>query len=85
MNQFYLIALMVYANQRDMDEMPITFVLNALDKERTELRALALSREDFLELDYAEAMEDHFVRGWSFGWLNKYLENEQFSKPALPF
>lgn len=80
MDKFYLIAIMLFAIQRDMVDLPITFVLNCIDRDRG-----ILSRNDFLELEYADAMTVHFVHGWSFGIYDKYLEDEQFSKPALPF
>lgn len=80
MNQFYFIAIMLYALQRDLISCPIIRVLYFLDAERGNL-----SREDYLKVVYSDAMMEHDVYNVSFGIYDKYLKDKQFSKPALPF
>ena len=80
MDQYYFVAIMLYALQRDLVDYSITKVLKLLDNERMEL-----SREDFLCIVYSDAMTEHFQYGVSFGVYDKYLESEAFSYPALPF
>lgn len=80
MNQYYFVAIMLYALQRDFVDYSIIKVLELIDDER-----MKLSREDFLCVVYSDAMTEHFQHGVSFGVYDKYLESEAFSYPTLPF
>lgn len=80
MDKFYLIAIMLFAMQRDMVDYSIVDVINAIDRERD-----ILSRADFLELEFADAMCKHDVYNVSFGVYDKYFDNQQFVERVLPF
>ena len=80
MDKFCLAAIMLFAIQRDMFDYPITDVINAIDRERD-----ILSRADFLELEFADAMCKHDVYNISFGIYDKYFDNQQFVDRVLPF
>lgn len=80
MDKFCLAAIMLFAIQRDMFDYQITDVINAIDRERD-----ILSRADFLELEFADAMCKHDVYNISFGIYDKYFDNQQFVDRVLPF
>lgn len=51
MDKFCLVAIMLFAIQRDIVDWPITDVINEIDRERD-----ILSRADLLELEFADAI-----------------------------
>ena len=80
MDKFCLIAIMLFCIQRDMIDYSITDVINAIDRERG-----IISRADYLELVFSDAMCEHNVYNVSFGIYDKYLDNRQFYERVLPF
>ena len=80
MDKFCLVAIMLFAIQRDMVDCSITDVINAIDRERD-----ILPRADFLELEFSDALYDYNVHDVSFGVYDKYLDNRQFVERVLPF
>lgn len=80
MDKFCLVAIMLFAIQRDMVDCSIVDVIDAIDRERD-----ILSRADFLELEFADAMCKHDVYNVSFGIYDKYFDNRQFVERVLPF
>ena len=80
MDKFCFIAIMLFAIQRDMVDYPIIDVINAIDRERD-----ILSRADFLELVFSDALSEHDIYTVSFGVYDKYFDNRQFVERVLPF
>lgn len=80
MDKFCLIAIMLFAVQRDMVDYSIVDVIDAIDRERD-----ILSRADFLELVFSDAMCEHNIYNVSFGVYDKYFDNRQFVERVLPF
>ena len=80
MDKFCLVAIMLFAIQRDMVDYPIIDVIDAIDRERD-----ILSRADFLELEFADAMYKHTINEVSFCIYDKYFDNQQFKERVLPF
>ena len=80
MDKFCLVAIMLFAIQRDMVNCSIIDVINEIDRERD-----ILPRADFLELEFADAMYKHLIHDVSFGVYDKYFDNEQFCERILPF
>lgn len=80
MDKFCLAAIMLFAIQHDMFDYTITDVINAVDRERG-----ILSRADYLELVFSDAMCKHDVYNVSFGIYDKYFDNLQFVERVLPF
>ena len=80
MDKFCFVAIMLFAMQRDMVDYSITDVINAIDRERD-----ILSRADYLELVFSDAMREHLIYNVSFGIYDKYLDNRQFYERVLPF
>ena len=80
MDKFCLVAIMLFAIQRDMVDYSIVDVINAIDRERD-----ILSRADFLELEFSDALGEHDVYNVSFGIYDKYFDNRQFVERVLPF
>ena len=80
MDKFCLIAIMLFAIQRDMVDYSVADVINAIDRERD-----ILPRADLLELEFADAMYKHLIHGVSFGVYDKYFDNEQFRERVSPF
>lgn len=79
MDKFCLVAIMLFAIQRDMINCSIIDVINEIDHERD-----ILSRADLLELEFADAMYKHLIHGVSFGVYDKYFDNEQFRERVSP-
>ena len=79
MDKFCLVAIMLFAIQRDMVDYSIVDVIDAIDRERD-----ILSRADFLELEFADAMYKHLIHDVSFGVHDKYFDNEQFRERVSP-
>ena len=80
MDKFCLVAIMLFAIQRDMVDFSITDVINAIDRERG-----ILSRTDYLELVFSDALYDYNIHNVSFGVYDKYLDNHQLVERVLPF
>ena len=80
MDKFCLVAIMLFAIQRDMVDCSFVDVINAIDRERD-----ILSRADFLELEFADAMYKHLIYDESFGIYDKYFDNQQFLERIWPF
>lgn len=80
MDKFCLIAIMLFAMQRDMVDYSVVDVINEIDRERG-----IMSRTDYLELVFSDALDEHVVNDVSFGMYDKYLDNEQFKERVLPF
>ena len=80
MDRFCLVAIMLFAIQRNMVNCSIVDVINEIDRERDRV-----SRADFLELEFSNAMCKHDVYNVSFGVYDKYFENRQFVERVLPF
>jgi hypothetical protein len=79
MDKFCLVAIMLFAIQRDMVDCSIIDVINEIDHERD-----ILSRADLLELEFADAMYKHLIHDVSFGVYDKYFDNEQFRERVSP-
>ena len=79
MDKFCLVAIMLFAMQRDMVNCSIIDVINEIDRERD-----ILPRADFLELEFADAMYKHLIHDVSFGVYDKYFDNEQFRERVSP-
>ena len=80
MDKFCFVAIMLFAIQRDMVDYPIVDVINEIDRERD-----ILSRADFLELVFSDALSEHDIYNVSFGVYDKYFDNRQFVERVLPF
>lgn len=68
MDKFCLVAIMLFAIQRDMIDCPITNVINVIDRERG-----TMSRINFLKVVFEDAVYEYNVYDVSFGEYNKYL------------
>ena len=79
MDKFCLVAIMLFAIQRDMVDYSVIDVIDAIDRERD-----ILSRADFLELEFADAMYKHIMYDVSFGIYDKYFDNQQFLERIWP-
>ena len=71
---------MLFAIQRDMVDNSVIDVIDAIDRERD-----ILSRTDYLELVFSDALDEHVVNDVSFGIYDKYFDNRQFVERVLPF
>ena len=80
MDKFCLVAIMLFAIQRDMVDHSFVDVINAIDRERG-----ILSRADYLELVFSDALYDYNIHNVSFGVYDKYLDNRQLVERVLPF
>ena len=80
MDKFCLVAIMLFAIQRDMVDCSVEFVIKWIDKCRG-----TMPRVDYLELVFSDALYEHVVHDVSFGTYDKYIENRQFVERVLPF
>ena len=80
MDKFCLVAIMLFAMQRDMVDYSIVDVIDAIDRIRDHM-----SRVDYLELVFSDALCEHDVYNVSFGIYDKYFDNRQFVERVLPF
>ena len=80
MDKFCLIAIMLFAIDRGMDNYSVIDVINAIDSERG-----ILSRADYLELVFSDAFDRYVVGMASYGEYDKYLDNRQFVERVMPF
>ena len=80
MDRFCLVSIMLFAIQRDMVDYSIGCVIKCIDKYRG-----TMSRVDYLELVFSDALYEHDICNVSFGVYDKYFENRQFMQRVLPF
>lgn len=80
MDKFCLVAIILFAMQRDMVDYSIVDVINEIDRERD-----ILSRADYLELVFSDALYENTIHDVSFGIYDKYFDNQQFVERVLPF
>ena len=80
MDKFCLVAIMLFAIQHDMVDDSIVDVINAIDRIRDHM-----SRVDYLELVFSDALDEHIIHDVSFGVYDKYFDNRQFVERVLPF
>lgn len=80
MDKFCFVAIMLFAMQRDMVDYSIVDVIDAIDRERD-----ILSRADYLELVFSDAMYEYTIHDVSFGIYDKYFDNQQFLERIWPF
>ena len=80
MDKFCLVAIMLFAIQRDMVDCSVEFVIKCIDKYRG-----TMPRVDYLELVFSAAIYEHDVYNVSFGIYDKYFDNRKFVERVLPF
>ena len=80
MDRFCLVAIMLFAIQRDMVDNSIIDVINAIDRVRG-----TIPRTDYLELVFSDALYENTIHDVSFGVYDKYFDNRQFVERLLPF
>ena len=80
MDKFCLVAIMLFAIQRDIVDWSITDVINEIDRERD-----ILPRADYLELVFSGAFDRYIVGMASYGEYDKYFDNRQFIEKVMPF
>ena len=80
MDKFCLVAIMLFAIQRDMVDCSVECVIKCIDKYRG-----TMPRVDYLELVFSDALYEHVIHDVSFGTYDKYIENRQFIERALQF
>ena len=80
MDKFCLVAIMLFAIQRDIVDYSVVDVISAIDRARG-----IMSRVDYLELVFSDALGEHDVYNVSFGVYDKYFDNRQFVERVLPF
>ena len=80
MDRFCLVAIMLFAIQRDMVDYSVVGVIDAIDEYRG-----TMPRVDYLELVFSDALYEHVIHDVSFGIYDKYIENQQFVERILPF
>ena len=79
MDKFCLVAIMLFAMQRNMVNYSIIDVINCIDCERD-----ILSRAQFLELEFVDARYKNIMYDVSFGIYDKYFDNQQFLERIWP-
>lgn len=80
MDKFCFIAIMLFAIQRDMVDCSVDCVIKCIDKYRG-----IITRTDYLELVFSDALMEHDIYNVSFGVYDKYFDNRQFVERVLPF
>ena len=79
MDKFCLVAIMLFAMQRDMVNYSIIDVIDAIDRARG-----IIPRTDYLELVFSDALSEHDIYDVSFGVYDKYFDNQQFLERIWP-
>nr|DAH44939.1 MAG TPA: hypothetical protein [Caudoviricetes sp.] len=79
MDKFCFVAIMLFAIQRDMINYSIDCVIKCIDKYRG-----TMSRINYLELIYSDALYEHTIHDVSFGIYDKYFDNQQFLERIWP-
>ena len=80
MGRFCLVAIMLFAMQRDMVDYSVECVIKCIDK-----YCGTMSRVNYLELIYSDALYENTIHDVSFGVYDKYFDNQQFIERVLPF
>ena len=80
MEKFCLVAIMLFAMQRDMVDCSVELVIKCIAKYRG-----TMPRVDYLELVFSDALYDHVIHDVSFGTYDKYIENRQFVERVFQF
>ena len=80
MDKFCLVAIMLFAIQHDIVDWSITDVISAIDEQRG-----IISRADYLEVVFSDALCEHDIYNVSFGVYDKYFDNRQFVERVMPF
>ena len=80
MDKFCLVAIMLFAIQRDMVDCSVECVIKCIDKYRG-----TMPRVDYLELVFSDALYEHVIHDVSFGTYDKYIENRQFVERVFQF
>ena len=79
MDKFCFVAIVLFAIQRDMINYSIDCVIKCIDKYRG-----TMSRINYLELIYSDALYEHTIHDVSFGIYDKYFDNQQFLERIWP-
>ena len=80
MDRFCFVSIMLFAMQRDLVDCSVDLVIKCIDKYRG-----TMSRVNYLELIYSDALYEHTIHDVSFGVYDKYFDNRQFVERVLPF
>lgn len=80
MDKFCFVAIMLFAIQHYMDNCSVVDVIDTIDRERE-----GMSRANYLELCFLNALDEHSSRNVSFGVYDKYFNNWQFVERVLSF
>ena len=80
MDRFCLVSIMLFAMQRDMVDYSIECIIKCIDKYRG-----TMSRVNYLELVFSDALYENAIHDVSFGIYDKYFDNPQFIERVLPF
>lgn len=80
MDKFCLVAIMLFAIQHYMDNCSVVDVIDAIDRERE-----SMSRVNYLELTFPNALDEHVSRNVSFGLYDKYFNDLQFLERVWQF
>ena len=79
MDRFCFVAIMLFAMQHNMIGCSVVDVIDVIDRERR-----GMSRVDYLELCFLNALDEHISRNVSFGVYDKYFDNLQFLERIWP-
>ena len=80
MDRFCFVAIMLFAMQHYMIGCSVVDVIDVIDRERR-----GMSRVDYLELCFLNALDEHISRNVSFGVYDKYFNNLQFLERVWSF
>lgn len=80
MDKFCFVAIMLFAIQHYMTNCSIVDVIKCIDKYRG-----TMSRVNYLELIYSDALYEHTIHDVSFGVYDKYFDNLQFLERVWSF
>lgn len=80
MDRFCFVAIMLFAIQHYMTNCSIADVIDVIDRERE-----GMSRVNYLELAFSNALDEHVSRNVSFGVYDKYFNDLQFLERVWPF
>ena len=80
MDRFCFVAIMLFAMQHNMIGCSVVDVIDIIDRERR-----SMSRVDYLELCFLNALDEHISRNVSFGVYDKYFDNLQFLERVWSF
>ena len=79
MDRFCFVAIMLFAIQHYMTNCSIVDVIDIIDRERR-----SMSRVNYLELLFLNALDEHVSRNISFGVYDKYFNDLQFLERVWP-